>query len=138
MRIGEVAEQAGVGVETLRYYERRGLLEEPERIGTGDYRAYPPEAVRVVRFIKGAQELGFTLKEIRELLALREGAGTCAEARAAAQRKLVDVATKIRRLERIEAALGELVRTCTGRGTTRHCPILDAMEPESANGRSET
>ncbi|GAB5546354.1 MAG: MerR family transcriptional regulator [Sandaracinaceae bacterium] len=126
MRIKEAAEKAGVGVETLRYYERRGLLDAPPRTGAG-YRSYDAEAVRVVRFIKGAQELGFTLKEVAELLALREG-GTCSEARAAAELKLEDVGRKIERLRAIRAALEELVSTCTGTGSTRSCPILEAME----------
>ena len=128
LKIGEVATRAGVGVETLRYYERRGLLAEPKRTSKG-YRSYEPEAVRLVRFIKRAQELGFTLEEIKELIALRDGAGTCREAREAASVKLEDIKDKIESLRSMQRALEELVRTCSGGAkTTRQCPILEAME----------
>ena len=88
MRIGEVAAQAGVNVETLRYYERRGLLREPERQQSG-YRAYPEDAVRIVLFIKRAQELGFTLADVQVLLHLAAGGpGTCREVRTLATAKI--------------------------------------------------
>ena len=98
IRIGQVAERAGVNVQTLRYYERRGLLAKPRRLPSG-YRTYSPEAVRVVRFIKNAQELGFTLHEIQELIRLREARPRSrAKVRAMALVKIEDVDEKTRRL----------------------------------------
>jgi len=125
---GEVARQAGVNVETLRYYERRGLLKEPRRRPSG-YREYPVEAVQVVRFIKRAQELGFTLKECQELPLLRDDSGgACSDVRAAAMAKLDTVANKIRDLKRIKKALNTLVKSCDAQGSTRECPILESLE----------
>jgi len=129
LRTGEVAAEAGVNVETLRFYERRGLLKEPTRRSSSGYRAYPAEAVRVVRFIKRAQELGFSLREIEELLRLREGhGGTCAEVRAAATSKLKDIERRIGSLRAIQRALAILVKSCSREGSTRECPILDALD----------
>lgn len=129
LRTGEVAAQAGVNVETLRFYERRGLLKDPRRRSSSGYREYPPEAVRVVRFIKRAQELGFTLREIEELLRLRESQGaSCADVRAAARSKLDDIDRKIRSLHAIKRALAVLVKSCSSDGSTRECPILEALD----------
>ncbi len=127
---GKVARAAGVHVETLRYYERRRLLPQPPRTPSG-YRAYPEEAVRIVRFIKRAQELGFTLKEIRELLGFRSDSGSsCREVREAAERKLGRIREKIRLLSGMEKVLGDLVRACSGRGPVRGCPILETLLEE--------
>jgi len=129
LRTGEVAAEAGVNVETLRFYERRGLLEEPTRHSSSGYREYPAEAVRVVRFIKRAQELGFTLREIEELLRLRESHGRrCADVRAAATSKLADIERKIGSLRAMKRALAILVKSCSGEGAARECPILDALD----------
>lgn len=128
LRTGKLAAEAGVNVETLRFYERRGLLKEPQRRSSSGYREYPAEAVRVVRFIKQAQELGFTLREIEELLRLRDGQrGTCAEVRAAARSKIEDVERKMRSLRSMKRALTVLVDSCSSNGSTRECPILDAL-----------
>ncbi len=133
LRTGQVAEQAGVNVETLRYYERRGLLKEPARRSSG-YREYPLEAVRVVRFIKRSQELGFTLGEIEELLVLREGEGlVCAEAQATATRKIKEIEEKIKNLRAMKNALGILVKTCESQNGVRECPILDALDEKLQN-----
>ena len=130
MRIGEVARQAGVNVQTLRYYERRGLLREPARRSSG-YREYPPHTVRLIRFIKRAQELGFTLAEIEELLRLRSDQRTsCAEVRSAAIAKMEDIEGKIRSLQAMKRALGVLVRSCAGNGLIRECPILESLDEE--------
>jgi Hg(II)-responsive transcriptional regulator len=130
IRIGEAATQAGVNVQTLRFYERRGLLKPPARRPSG-YREYSPEAVRVVRFIKRAQELGFTLAEIEELLRLREdGRASCAEVRAAGSAKIVDVDLKLQSLRAMRRALQVLVNSCTRDGSTRECPILEALDDE--------
>ena len=97
MRIGEAAAQAGVNIQTLRYYERRGLLPEPER-GNSGYRAYDPEAISLVRFIKRAQELGFTIREIEDLIELRQTPRRGAEVRAVAAAKVDDIERRIRHL----------------------------------------
>ncbi len=129
LRTGEVAARAGVNVETLRFYERRGLLKEPKRRSSSGYRDYPPDAVRVVRFIKRAQELGFTLGEIEDLLRLRENEGsTCADIRAAAASKLRGIDGKILSLRRMKRALTLLVESCSADGSTRECPILEALD----------
>jgi|SRR5215831_184331 len=130
MRIGEVARRAGVRIDTLRYYERRGLIDEPERLRSG-YREYASDIPRVIRFIKRAQDLGFTLSEIEELLALRDGAGgNRAAARGVAESKLIEVDDKIRALRAMRAALAHLVDQCRAHGTHLHCPILDALDAD--------
>ena len=127
---GQLARAAGVHVETLRYYERQGLLPEPARRESG-YRQYTAEDLAAVRFIKRAQGLGFSLKEVASLLALRvDGATPCVEVRARAGAKLADVEAKMADLARIRAALARLVEACTGEGPTGHCPILAALEGE--------
>lgn len=136
LRTGEVAAKAGVNVQTLRYYERRGLLKEPERRPFG-YREYQPDAVRLVRFIKRAQELGFTLKEIEELLRLREDQHSrCADVRAAAQAKIEDIERKVENLRAMKRALAVLVNSCTIGGSTRECPILEALDEKRREQRS--
>ena len=133
LRTGKLAAEAGVNVETLRFYERRGLLREPTRRHPSRYREYPPEAVRVVRFIKRAQELGFTLREIEELLRLREDQGAaCADVRAAARTKIEEIDRKMKSLRAMKRALTILVKSCTSEGATRRCPILEALD---ASGR---
>lgn len=129
MRIGQVAEQAGVNIDTLRYYERRGLLDEPERRPSG-YREYPPETVQVLRFIKRAQDLGFTLHEVQDLLRLRQARGSRPEVRTLAEVKLHAIEEKIARLSAMRDALGVLVKSCAcGRGpATLTCPILEALD----------
>lgn len=128
LRTGEVAAQAGVNVQTLRYYERRGLLREPERRPSG-YREYPADAVRLIRFIKRAQEIGFTLTEIEDLLRLRDDQeSACAEVRSAAEAKIGDIEQKIRHLRAMKRALEVLVASCQTEGSPRHCPILEALD----------
>ena len=119
-------------METLRFYERRGILKEPERRSSG-YREYPAETVRIVRFIKRSQELGFTLNEIQELLALREDdTRSCDEVRDAASEKIVEIEAKLRKLESMKHALSVLVNSCVGETTSRECPILDALDDNAA------
>ena len=132
LRIGEVAAQAGVNVQTLRYYERRGLLEEPERRPSG-YRTYAPEAVRLVRFIKRAQDLGFTLKEVHELLRLRESQPRSrTKVRELAEAKIRDIDEKTRHLRAIRKALTVLTDSCACRGSALECPILEALDDEGS------
>lgn len=128
MTIGQVARQAGVGVETVRFYERAGLLAAPPRRESG-YRQYAQDAVARIQFIKRAKELGFSLKEITELLSLRvDPETTCGEVKQRAEAKMANIDAKLRDLQRMKAALAELVAACSGSGPTSHCPILDALE----------
>ena len=130
LRTGELAKEAGVNVETLRFYEREGLLPEPPRRLSG-YREYPPETVQRIRFIQRAKELGFTLREIKGLLELRvDPDTTCAEVREQAAEKIADVKQKISDLKRIERALNKLMNTCRGSGPIDDCPILKHLEKE--------
>lgn len=132
MTIGELARACGVGVETIRFYERRGLLADPRKQGVG-YRDYSEAEVRRVRFIKQAQGLGFTLKEITELLALRVSSSTtCADVRAKARAKIEDIEEKIEALQAFRAALDRLVSQCAGSGPVSDCPILDALEDDDS------
>ena len=131
LKTGELAQRANVNVETLRFYERKGLLPEPPRRTSG-YREYPPESVEQVRFIKRAQQLGFSLQEIKELLMLRVQPGTtCGDVRNRAEQKVVDVQQKIADLKGIEKALRKLIGSCSGRGPASNCPILDHLTQES-------
>lgn len=128
MRIGEVARQAGVGVETVRFYERKGLISQPPRPASGGYRDYSEQAVRRVSFIRSAQHLGFSLGEIAELLALEAGEGArCADVRRRAEAKRREVRVRIDRLERIGTALDALIDACPGEGPARRCSILEAI-----------
>lgn len=129
MRIGAVAAASGVSVETLRFYERRGLLTAPDRLPSG-YREYPDEAVRMVRFVKHAQELGFTLDDIAGLLRLADGGpDSCETVRDLAQAKIDDVTEKIQRLAAINTALFQLVATCELPRADRQCPLLADVDP---------
>lgn len=128
MRTSELAGRAGVNTETLRYYERRGLLAEPPRTA-GGYRDYPVSAVELLRFVKRAQELGFTLDEVVELLHL-DGGGpdSCDAARELAEHRRDDLAARIRDLQRMHDSLTELVETCDLPRADRHCAFLEAIK----------
>jgi len=137
LTIGQLAKQAGVGVETIRFYEREGLIPEPERRRSSRYRQYPPQAVRRVRFIRHAKELGFTLKEIQELLELRVAPdSTCADVRHRARVKVADIEGRIESLRRMKDALERLARKCRGKGPTTECPILEELDRED-NGHAD-
>lgn len=130
LTIGQLAENAGVGVETVRFYQRKGLVEEPEKPRDG-YRRYPAEAAQRIRFIRQAQEIGFSLREIGELLALRvDRSRSCADVRRHAEVKILEVRSKIDALQQIERALTRLAKSCSGVGPTSECPILDAIDKE--------
>lgn len=138
LRIGDVAARAGVNIETLRYYERRGILRAPRRSAAG-YREYPTDTVRLIRFIKRAQELGFTLDEIEELIALRETPERHRDqVRELAAAKLRDIDEKIARLRAIRGALSPLIDNCTCGADTVTCPILEALEDERSDDREVT
>lgn len=132
LKIGQVAERAGVGVETIRFYERRGLLEEPARKQSG-YRQYTDDVVDRLRFIRRAKNLGFTLAEIKELLELRVAPGTtCAAVKSCAETKIGDIEERIRSLQRMKEALESLTAACSGKGPSGECPILDALDRDKA------
>lgn len=126
LTIGALAIQAQVGVETIRFYQRKGLMHEPERL-PGSVRRYGQQDLGRVRFIKSAQRLGFSLDEIAQLLTLEDGAH-CNEAREQAQLKLADVRAKLVDLQRIETALVDLVdRCCAARGNV-NCPLIATLQ----------
>lgn len=130
----EVARLAGVNVETLRFYERKGILPEPPRRPSG-YREYPPEAVELVRFVKRAQELGFSLKEAQEMLSLSQVPRTKAgKVRLLVQAKLAEIDHKIRDLQAIRQTLDELFHACDGRRLVATCPILEALRGRLCSG----
>lgn len=126
LTIGAFASAAGVSVETIRFYQRKGLLPEPEK-PFGSIRRYGESDVTRVRFVKSAQRLGFSLNEVTELLKLEDGAH-CDEAREQAESKLADVRVKLADLRRIERVLAELVeRCCAATGQVR-CPLIEALK----------
>ena len=124
---GQLAKQAGVNLQTVHYYERRGLLPEPTRRDSG-YRQYGKDDVARIEFIKRAQELGFTLNEILELLNLRVDPDTpCALIKRRADLKVIDIEAKLRSLKRIKKALNKIAATCSGQGPVGDCPILETL-----------
>jgi MerR family transcriptional regulator, copper efflux regulator len=132
LTIGRLAKQAGVNLETVRFYERRGLLPRPPRSASG-YRLFPADAARRLRFIRRAQELGFSLAEIAELLSLRVSHGTTsAEIRARAEAKITDIEAKIRSLEPMKNTLRKLTKVCDGCTPVAQCPILESLDGEGA------
>lgn len=130
MKIGEVAARAGVNIDTLRYYERRGLLAAPKRAAGSNYREYREDTVPLVRFIKRAQELGFTLSEIEELVSLRNGGKGMrrTKVRTLAEAKMNDIDRKLIQLQAIRSALFNLLESCACGAGTLTCPILQALE----------
>ncbi len=133
LKIGQVAKAAGIGIDAVRFYERKGLIEEPRRRPSG-YREYTPGVVLRLRFVKRAKELGFSLREIRELLSLKnEPRRGAAEVKRLANGKLADIKDKIATLQRMQEALEKLTRACSGRGSTIQCSILDALDEEEEN-----
>ncbi|MGC8550763.1 MAG: MerR family DNA-binding protein [Acidobacteriaceae bacterium] len=128
LTVGRLARHAGVNLETVRYYERQGLVSPAARTESG-YRIYQQEAVRRIRFIKRAQELGFSLHEIKELLSLRvDSDATAADVRVRAQAKLVSVEEKIRHLQNILQSLTRLIESCHGTGPAADCTILENLD----------
>jgi DNA-binding transcriptional MerR regulator/copper chaperone CopZ len=138
LTIGELARAGGVGVETIRFYERRGLIEQPVRPPRG-FRTYPRGALERLAFVREAQELGFTLREVSDLLALNAAPGTdCAAVRGRAAAKLGQLEARLARLGRMRAALSGLLARCPGRGKLAKCSIvgaLSAARPAPPGGR---
>jgi DNA-binding transcriptional MerR regulator len=130
MGTSQLADQVGVNPQTLRYYERRGLLAPPRRSPSG-YRDYPDSAVRLVRFVKRVQQLGFTLEDASRLLQLAVGGPrACERARAMATAHIADIDQRIEDLTRMRGSLGELVATCDQPRADRRCSLLDALQDE--------
>lgn len=130
LTIGRVAHLAGVGVETIRFYERKGLIPPPPRRPSG-YRQYPVDTVRRILFIRRAKDLGFTLKEIEELLGLRVGGrAKCSTVRSRAERKIESIDDKLRVLEKMRQTLLELTRACDAGDPTDECCILEALDAD--------
>jgi Hg(II)-responsive transcriptional regulator len=126
MRIGEAADLAGVNVQTLRYYERTGLLPKASRRPSG-YRQYDADTVRLVHFIKNAQELGFTLRDISELIALRKNPKSCSRAATLALAKVEEIDRRVRRLTAMRKTLAELATACKNGDANHECPIIEAL-----------
>jgi Hg(II)-responsive transcriptional regulator len=135
MRIGEIAKQVGITVEAIRFYEKQGLIPPPKRNESG-YRDYPEGAVQHVSFIKRAKELGFSLKEIKELMSLQYSPGTtCGEVKKQAEVKILDIEQKIEDLQKIKLVLVDLVSVCPGQGPISECPIIGSIKTlEKKNG----
>jgi len=130
LTIGRVASRAGIGVETIRFYERQELIDSPPRSAAG-YRQYPENTVQRLRFIRRAKELGFSLKEIKELLILHsDPKSTCSDIRQRAEKKLDDINGRIHDLEKIRDALNVLLAGCSSDATLAECPILQALACE--------
>ncbi len=129
MTIGKAADHAGVNIETIRFYERKGLIVQPLKPCHGGYRTYPDETIQRIRFIRQAQELGFSLREIEELLMLRAAPDTdCADVRKRANAKRQEVERKIGQLQKIDSALQAVIAACPSHGGLDSCSIIEAME----------
>lgn len=129
LTIGRLAKRAGVGIDTVRFYERRGLLPPPERTPAG-YRLYPAAIVDRIRFIRRAKDLGFSLDEIGALLDLQDHGGRKSTVKALTQRKLAEIDARIADLARMREVLQALDRRCSGHGDVAGCPIIDALAGE--------
>jgi len=129
--IGRLAKEVGVGVETIRFYERRGLLKQPRRPKDGGYRHYDDEAVRLLRYIRLAQTLNFTLKDIEQLVARasEHDASFCDAVRDTVERKLEAVRGELKALAMLEDELASFLSTCRSRSSDRPCPILAGLHP---------
>ena len=138
MQIGQLAHQAGVAIDTVRYYERQGLLPQPHRRASG-YREYTARDVSRLRFIRRAKDLGFTLQEIQDLLALSATRhADRAEVRTLAKHRLADIEHRLRELEAMRTALANLVRHCSGHGPVDDCPIIENLLAESGPPSAST
>jgi|TARA_B100000809_G_C15110512_1_gene520418 Hg(II)-responsive transcriptional regulator len=132
LTIGKVAQQAGIGIETVRFYERSGLIRDPDRTPAG-YRQYGEDAVLRLRFIKRAKEVGFSLKEIKELLSLQVNPRrSCARVQDVTDKKIREVDAKIEDLQRMRRSLAGLLRDCRNNTRTSRCPILDSLAEDKS------
>ncbi|MEE8417998.1 MAG: Hg(II)-responsive transcriptional regulator [candidate division Zixibacteria bacterium] len=130
LKRGNLAKMAGVNIETIRYYEKQGILPEPDRSPSG-YRQYDEETVNRIRFVKRAQKLGFSLSEIKQLLKLSEGEITdCDEVKDIALKKLEAIREKIINLQKLDSILSNLATQCDRQQTIKGCPIIEALMTE--------
>lgn len=130
---GDVADEAGVDYQTVLYYEREGLIEEPPRMDNG-YRQYPHETVRTIQFIQRAKDLGFTLDETRKLLDIRDGTeADCNEVESFARKKRQDLRQRIDKLQNMESVLSDLIEKCAD-GEYEYCPILETLTEDKTHG----
>lgn len=128
LQIGELAKQAGVNIQTVRYYEKRGILKPSKRTSAG-FRLYGPDTIQTLNFIKHSKDLGFTLEEIRDLLNLRATtASRCQKVRKKAKAKLEDIQEKLRVLRQMERNLKSLIQKCEKQETDTNCPIIEGLE----------
>lgn len=128
MKIGEVSKRVGIGIETIRFYERMGLIDAPRRTASG-YRTYAKDDVKRLDFVKKSKALGFTLNEIRNLLSLRlDPNATCEEVKEATTAKIKDIEERIKDLQKMKKALNKLIKACDGLGPAIDCPILDSID----------
>jgi MerR family transcriptional regulator, copper efflux regulator len=133
LKSSALAELGGVNLQTIRYYEREGLLPAPPRLRSG-YRVFPETAVQRVQFIKRAQELGFSLKEIRELLSIQiDPTKECSDVQRLAKAKVADIEARIRTLRSMKRVLSALADACPGSGPSSECPILDSIDAAGAH-----
>lgn len=137
LTIGQVAHRSGVGIETVRFYEREGLLVKPERTVSG-YRQFDEEVIARLLFIQRAKELGFTLNEIKGLISLRVDPDTsCEDVKVSAEIKIADIENKIRTLQRMKNALSRLTQECCEKGAGLECPILDALDGHRSSRKEQ-
>lgn len=135
MRTSQLADRTGVNTDTVRYYERRGLLPEPPRT-SGGYRDYDAQAIRIIRFIKRAQSLGFTLNDTEDLLHLADGGPeSCEEVQRMAVEKIATLEEKIRLLGEVRRSLERLQQTCHESPADRDCPLLAALAPDEVEAK---
>lgn len=133
LTIGKVASRSDIGIETIRFYEREGLIDAPPRTESG-YRQYPEAVILRIKFIQRAKELGFSLKDIKELLSLRvDPETTCKDILAKTQCKISEIDDKIQILQKMKGILISLATDCKGRGPISDCPILEALDQEQVN-----
>jgi Hg(II)-responsive transcriptional regulator len=130
--IGRLAQQSGVGIDTVRFYERRGLLPQPQRTPSG-YRLYSEDTINRIRFVRKAKRLGFTLDEIGNLLKLQDQGGQKSEVKAITTLKLEQIDAKIADLSRMRTVLKTLATECSGRGSVSTCPIIEAIASDDAD-----
>jgi MerR family transcriptional regulator, mercuric resistance operon regulatory protein len=135
LTIGNLSKQSGVNIETIRYYEKIGVMPAPRR-SVGGFRIYGPDHIKRLGFVRRSRQLGFSLDEIRNLLRLVDGHGhTCAEVHALMLSHLAEIRRKIRDLRRLQRAMAEMAARCSGESVPE-CPIVDALFDASAAGRN--
>jgi len=128
LTIGQVAKKTNVNIETIRYYESLGVLPKPHRNPNSGYRQYKENTIERLNFILNAKELGFSLKEIKQLFALRiKSNTTCGDIKTRAENKIKEIEEKIKTLQRMKKALNKLSSQCKGKGPVGDCPIIDAF-----------